>query len=119
MSSHPLPLDRRPTDAEQLRCDVLRDGEVTRVRLGGALDLATVPILDAQIAELRRAGTRRVLLDLAALEFMDSTGLRCILKLDSEARQDGFSLFLVQGPAAVRRVFEMTRTTERLRFIAG
>jgi anti-anti-sigma factor len=113
------PFDRRPTDEEQLRCDVSRDGEGARVRLFGALDLATVSTLDAQIAELRDANVRRVLLDLSSLGFMDSTGLRCILELDSEARQDGFSLLLAPGPAAVQRVFEITGTTEHLPFIAS
>jgi anti-anti-sigma factor len=118
MSSQPPPLDRWPTDAEQLRCEVSRAGDVAELRLFGALDLATVPTVDARIAELREAGMRRVLLDLSSLEFMDSSGLRCILRLDGEARQDGFSLSLVPGPAAVQRVFEITRTTERLPFIS-
>lgn len=48
---------------------------------------------------------------------MDSTGLRCILERDSEARQDGFSMVLVPGPPAVQRVFDITRSTERLPFI--
>ena len=57
------------------------------------------------------------MLDLSALEFMDSTGLRCILEHDSEGRQDGFSVVLVRGPTAVQRVFDITGTTERLTFI--
>ena len=31
-------------------------------------------------------------------EFIDSTGLRCILDLDAESLQDGFSIALIQGP---------------------
>jgi anti-sigma B factor antagonist len=118
MSSHPQPLDRWPTDDAQLRCDVSRELAGARVRLVGALDLATVPTLDAQLAELRDAAIRHIVLDLSGLEFLDSTGLRCILKLDSEARQDGFSLSLEPGPAAVQRVFDLTRTTDRLPFRA-
>ena len=87
------------------------------MRLVGALDLATVPVLDAQIAELRTSGIRRIVLDLSALGFMDSTGLRCILEQDMQARQDGFSMVLVPGPSVVQRVFDVTRTTDRLPFI--
>jgi hypothetical protein len=51
------------------------------------------------------------------LGFIDSTGLRCILDLDAESRLDGFSIALIQGPPAVRRVFELTNTDTLLRFI--
>jgi stage II sporulation protein AA (anti-sigma F factor antagonist) len=104
-------------DAEQLRCEVARDRRDARVRLVGALDLATVAVLEAELAQLREAGARRIVLDLSALDFIDSTGLRCILERDSKARQDGFSIVLVPGPPAVQRVFDITRTTERLPFI--
>jgi stage II sporulation protein AA (anti-sigma F factor antagonist) len=108
---HPAP------GAEQLSCDVSRDANGARVRLVGALDLAAIPILEAEFAELRGAGIRRVVLDLSTLGFLDSTGLRFILERDREARQDGFSLFLVAGPPAVQRVFDLTGTTACLPFI--
>ena len=117
MASRVQPSSVAPSDAGDLRCEVSRDGRGARVRLVGALDLATVPVLEAQVADLRSSGVRRIVLDLSALGFMDSTGLRCILERDSEARQDGFSVVLVRGPAVVQRVFEITGTTGRLAFI--
>jgi anti-sigma B factor antagonist len=111
--AHSLP----PPDAEWLRCDVSRKDDTVTVHVVGALDLATVPVLDKQLAELRDAGFRRLILDLRGLGFMDSTGLRCILRQDAEARQDGFSIALIQGPVAVQRVFELTGTTDHLPFI--
>jgi anti-anti-sigma factor len=74
-------------------------------------------LLEAQIGELRAAGFRRLILDLSQLDFMDSTGLRLILRWDAEARQDGFSIGLVPGPPAVQRVFELTGTANALPFI--
>ena len=117
MSSRVQPSSFPPPDAAKLRCDVSRERHSATVRLVGALDLATVPDLEAQFAELRSSGIRRIVLDLSALGFMDSTGLRCILEQDMEARQDGFSMVLVPGPSAVQRVFEVTRTAGRLPFI--
>jgi anti-anti-sigma factor len=87
------------------------------VRALGELDLATVPILEAEVAQLREAGFRRLVLDLSGLGFIDSTGLRCIVALDADARRDGFSIALVAGPPAVQRVFELTGTTAQLPFI--
>ena len=96
---------------------ISREREAVRVRAVGALDLATVPILEAEVAELRDAGFRHLVLDLSGLGFMDSSGLRCIIELDAEARQDGFSIALVPGPRAVQRVFELTGATALLPFI--
>ena len=80
----------------------------------GELDLATVPLLEAELAGLRDAGFRLLIVDLSSLGFMDSSGLRCILKYDAEARHDGYSIALVRGPDAVQRVFQITDTEGRL-----
>jgi anti-anti-sigma factor len=119
MASRPQPSQHAPPSAEGLACETFRDGEATRVRVSGALDLATVPILEAELAALHEAGVRCLILDLSELAFMDSTGLRCILQQDAEARRDGFEFSLVAGPPAVQRVFDVTGTTARLPFIDG
>lgn len=87
------------------------------MRAIGTLDLATAPGLDRQLTELREAGWKLIVVDLGGLRFMDSSGLRLLLRWDAEARRDGFSLQLVPGPAPVQRVFELTGMTERLPFI--
>ena len=117
MTSLPEPPHTSLHEAEQLRCEVSREDGAATVRAVGALDIATVPVLDDQLAELRDAGFRRLIVDLRGLYFMDSSGLRCILKYDSLARNDGFSIELIQGSRAVRRVFELTGTTAHLPFI--
>ena len=77
--------------------------------------MATVTQLKAAHETVSENGP--VTVDLAGLTFIDSTGLRCILKYDAEARQDGFSIALIQGPPAVQRIFVLTGTTDRLPFI--
>ena len=104
-------------DAQPFRCQVSREHDGAHLLPAGELDLATVPILQAEIAALRDAGARRLILDLSKLGFMDSTGLRCILDTDAEARQDGFSIALIAGPPSVQRVFELTDTLSHLPFI--
>src|SRR5688572_415208 len=106
-----------PPAAQPFRCEVSRQDGTATVRAVGDLDLATVPVLKDQLAELRDAGFRRLILDPGGLEFMDSTGLRCILDYDSQAQNDGFSIGLLPRPRAVQRVFEITGTTARLPFI--
>jgi anti-sigma B factor antagonist len=96
---------------------VSRQHDSAHILAIGELDLATVPRLQAELAALRHAGVRRLILDLSRLEFIDSTGLRCILECDAEARRDGFTIALIPGPTAVQRVFELTDTRAHLPFI--
>jgi anti-anti-sigma factor len=98
-------------------CEVQPERDAVRVVALGELDAATVPLLDAQIGELREAGFPRLRLDLSQLGFIDSTGVHLLLRWDAEARRDGFAIELVQGAPAVQRVFELTGTANTLPFI--
>ena len=59
-----------------------------------------------------------VVLDLRQLEFMDSSGLRLVVLADMRAREAGRRFVLVKGADTVHRVFEITRMSERLEFVA-
>ena len=98
-------------------CEVVPARDAVRVRPVGSLDLATAPLLEQHVEELRRAGLRHLIVDLGGLSFMDSTGLRLVLQLQAAARQDGFDIGFRPGPPNVQRVFEMTRTTDHVQFI--
>lgn len=91
--------------------------ESGRLSLHGELDLAGVGHLESEVTAVRDAGIEDVLVDLGGLEFMDSSGLRCLVQLDSRAREEGWRLSLRPGPPAVHRVFELTRMDERLTFV--
>jgi anti-sigma B factor antagonist len=106
-----------PPEAEPFRCEVSPEQDTVRLRLIGELDLATAPILETRITELREAGYRHILLDLRGLLFIDSTGLHVILRHDAEARRDGFSLALLSGSPEVQRVFDIAGVTAQLPFI--
>jgi anti-anti-sigma factor len=93
-----------------------RDGLV-HVSLRGELDLSTVGKVDDELQSVERAGPKIVLLDLSNLTFLDSTGLRCVVRADERAREDGRRLVVVKGPEAVQRVFEITRLDDRLELV--
>ena len=90
-------------------------GGVRTVRPSGELDIGTAPKLERALLENREAGDR-VVLDLADLEFIDSTGLRVIVQAAAAAQQGRWELRLRHGRPAVRRVFEISGVLGALPF---
>jgi anti-sigma B factor antagonist len=92
-------------------------GGVIIVRPTGELDIATAAKLERALHDGRRPGDQ-VVLDLAGLEFLDSTGLRVIVKGVEAAARDRWELRLRHGRPAVRRVFEIAGVLGALPFEA-
>jgi anti-sigma B factor antagonist len=84
--------------------------------LAGELDLSGARQLETRLDEAEREGTPRLVIDLRALSFIDSTGLRLLLQADARARERGCELVLRRGEANVQRVFEVTGALDVLRF---
>jgi anti-sigma B factor antagonist len=78
-----------------------------RVAPSGELDFANAASLHAQLDELRGAGFEHVVLDLRELTFMDSSGVRLILREDRLARTAGRRFSLIPGIPAVQRVLSL------------
>jgi anti-sigma B factor antagonist len=89
-----------------------REGTVV-LTLHGELDLASAEVVGARLDELRAAG-EPVLLDLDALDFMDSSGLRLVLNAAEASDAAGWPFALTPGPEQVQRLFESTCVTARL-----
>jgi anti-sigma B factor antagonist len=63
---------------DALELSSYREGDVTVVAASGDLDIVTSPRLDASLTEARRA-TGNVILDLSAVDFMDTSCLAVIV----------------------------------------
>ena len=109
----------RSSGAAAFRIDVRHEHDAVRVTPVGEMDLATVCQVDARLRALRDAGTRRLVLDLRGLTFMDSTGLWLSRRWHRDAVQGGADFALVPGSPVVQRVFEMVIAPEELPFVAG
>jgi anti-anti-sigma factor len=108
-----------PTDTafQPFRVDVHEEEGRIRVAPVGELDLATVPAVDDALRAAFEGPSRIVTIDLREVTFMDSSGLRLVLRGDAAARSDGTALGLIRGDEVVQRVFEATRVAERLTFV--
>jgi anti-sigma B factor antagonist len=103
-------------EPEPFRCEVRHGRAAAIVEVAGELDLATVGELDRALHTLAKT-KRAVTLDLRELRFIDSTGLRLILKIDALARQDGFNFAVVRGPETVQRIFASTGLEDHVVFV--
>ena len=88
-----------------LRITWHRDGAVAGLQLDGELDIASAPELSAAIARAFDAGARAVVLNMAGVGFLDSTGVRMLLEAGSLA---GRELVLMAPSPAVIRVLDLT-----------
>lgn len=102
--------------ALEIQVNELRRGLVV-LSLIGELDIATAGEVEREIALIEQRAHAVLVLDLSALEFIDSSGLRAIMRALHGAREAGRRLVVLPGPEAVQRVFRITMLDRRLEFI--
>jgi len=91
----------------------VRDGRHTLL-LSGELDLAVAAGLETKVLGLCGEGVSAVELDLSRLTFMDSSGLRAVLHAQELCAEHGYDFLVVPGGGQVRRLLELTGTTDVL-----
>jgi anti-anti-sigma factor len=101
-----------PPSGAPFTVDVRREGLVTTVMPAGELDLATADEFEAAAGPVPAGG--RCVVDLRGLAFMDSAGLRAIMRLDLQGRTEGWALVVVPGEGMVRRLLEISRIGDRV-----
>ncbi len=72
----------------------------------GELDIATAPELVEILARLRHHH-HPVVVDLAEVTFMDSTGLTLLMDAQTQSQQNGWAFAVRRPSQAVRRVFDL------------
>lgn len=74
----------------------------------GELDLVSAAELDGVLTEGIVQAASRLVLDLSAVTFMDSTGLGTVVKALKRCREKHLDFRVVVGTERVRKVFEIT-----------
>lgn len=78
----------------------------------GDIDLASADYLRGELLRAIEHGT--TVLDLAGVEFCDSSGLRVLMEVDRKARANGVSFLLAAPTASVQRLLSLTKAHEFL-----
>lgn len=89
--------------------EVDRDTTHVTVHLAGEIDLAAAPRVESAIEEaLAGEDGTEITIDLAAVTFLDSTGLRVLVTAHARCAGEGRNLTLVNPSPAVSRILEIT-----------
>ena len=78
------------------------------ISLTGRLDLVSAPEFKENLDQLVINGTQLLIIDLGALDFIDSSGLGAIIGALKTARQAGGELRLVNPQEQARKILELT-----------
>ena len=92
----------------QMKLSTEQQGDVTILNAGGRLDAGGAPEFEAQGKALLQAGAKRLLIDLAGVEYISSAGLRSLLVLAKATKASGSALALCGLSPAVREVMTIS-----------
>ena len=86
--------------------EIKKNAEETIIKIVGRLDTTTAPALDKAISE-DIGDTKNLVLDVKAMEYISSAGLRVVLSAQKKMQKIG-SMKVINVCADVMEVFEMT-----------
>lgn len=89
------------------------DGPEPVLSVAGELDAYSAGALEELLSGRDTVGDVRV--DLSGVTFIDSTGIRAIVRADNELRAAERALIIQAPSAAVMRILELTSLDERFR----
>ena len=93
----------------ELKVSSRSQGDHTVVAVSGEIDLYTAPRLQGELATaVTGAGPARVVVDMAGVDFCDSTGMNVLLAALRRARERGGDLVLAGPRPAVRKILQVT-----------
>ena len=87
--------------------------EVT-LTICGEIDLISAPALERALRDAESSRPGRIVLDLAALDFIDSSGIHMLIHARERADANGHQLVLAHVPAHAQRVFGLIGVSARL-----
>jgi anti-sigma B factor antagonist len=105
------PAELRATD---FAVEQRTEGADVVLTVSGELDLSSAPELERALAESGAGRAQRVVIDLAQLTFMDSTGVSVLVRAKQEADAAGRVLAVRHPNGQVRRLLELVGLLGRL-----
>ncbi|MFB9963775.1 STAS domain-containing protein [Sinosporangium siamense] len=76
--------------------------------IAGEIDLYTAPRLQSEFTRLLQEGPTRVVIDMSAVDFCDSTGMNVLLSALKRLKERGGALEVAAPRPAVRKILQVT-----------
>jgi anti-anti-sigma factor len=92
-----------------------RPGGIAVVRPAGVLDLRVAPELKRRLAEAVAAGNSQLVVDMAEVSFIDSSGLGALISGLKTAQQAGGDLRIARAGQQIRVALELSALQHLLR----
>jgi anti-sigma B factor antagonist len=102
------PSSDTPVGGDDFRISVRDDGDAVTMAVEGEVDVATAPALRDELYRLIDRGTKRIVVDLGGMDFIDSTGLGVFVGALKRSREGGGELELRSLKPAARKIFDIT-----------
>jgi anti-sigma B factor antagonist len=93
---------------DPLTCRAQTRAGVTVLHLAGELDLSAESAMNQAIASALAARPRAIVVDLAGLSFLDSTGVRCLIIARRDATSAGIVLTVEGATGIIEQVLTIT-----------
>jgi anti-anti-sigma factor len=91
----------------------------TAIVVRGDMDIACIDSLDAALDQALATSLRRVTLDLRAVGFVDSSGLRFLLRANARSRSEGWALEIYRPGETAIKALAVTGVLDLLPFVDG
>ena len=104
-------LDKEPA----LELSFASVGRRAILNAAGEIDLTTAPIVSEVAGCALSAGAQELWIDLSHVGFIDVAGVRTLLDLAALASEQGRALAVINPHGIVRRAFDITGASARLR----
>jgi anti-anti-sigma factor len=109
-----MSIEQREPVPSNFEMQVVACGGDHTVILGGELDMASAPSMEAALAHVCTNDTSVVRLDLSKLGFIDSSGIRAVLAAKQLCAEHDCGFLLVPGQPQVQRAFALTGVLNQL-----
>jgi anti-sigma B factor antagonist len=103
--------EREMAEAQAFEVVDLR-GKLAGVAVRGEVELATAPVLTAALEDRIRRTSGTFVVDFVAVDFLDSSGIHCLVRARALLGRDDRALALICPAGNVRRVLEVTGIDE-------
>jgi anti-sigma B factor antagonist len=94
-----------------LKLAVQDHGDHATIQVGGEIDVATSPQLQAVLVDLVDRGLHQLIIDLERVSFLDCAGIGMLVDARRRVQEHGGSLKLVRPRPFVRQVLALTGMT--------